>query len=77
MDGSAYIWGFLVPAITLLFSGFYLAAQANGAIKVSAGLQVDMKIRNKMLKKRGLQIGLFVKVLISSTLFCYVIFWNK
>lgn len=62
MDGTGYTWGFLVPAIMLLFCGFYLAAQGNGAIQLSAGLQVDMRIRNKMLRKRGLQIGLFTKV---------------
>lgn len=64
MKGSAYIWGFLIPAIILLLIGFYLAAQGGGAIKMSAGLQIDAKIRNKMIKKRGLQIGLFFKVLI-------------
>lgn len=62
MDGTGYIWGFLVPAVILLFAGYYLAAQANGAIKLSAGLQVDLKVKNKMMRKRGLQIGLFVKV---------------
>uniref|UniRef100_A0A336M3Q6 CSON009896 protein n=1 Tax=Culicoides sonorensis TaxID=179676 RepID=A0A336M3Q6_CULSO len=68
MDGTGYIWGFLVPAVILLFSGYYLAAQANGAIKISAGLQVDLKVKNKMIRKRGLQIGLFVKLLIVLTI---------
>lgn len=64
MKGSAYIWGFLIPAIILLLIGFYLAGQGGGAIKMSAGLQIDAKIRNKMIKKRGLQIGLFFKLLV-------------
>lgn len=64
MEGSAFVWGFLVPAIVLLLLGLWLAAQGSGAAKVSAGLQVDTKVRNKMLKKRGLQIGLFIKLLI-------------
>jgi hypothetical protein len=62
MDGSAYIWGFLVPAVVLLFVGFYLAANGANAIKVGAALQIDSRTRNKMVKKRGLQIGLFIRV---------------
>lgn len=69
MDGSAYVWGFLTPASILIFCGFYLAAQCNGTIKIAAGLQIDMRTRNKMIKKRGLQIGLFIKVI---SLFCRV-----
>lgn len=63
MDGAAYVFGFLVPASVLIFCGYYLAAQCNGTIKISAGLQIDMRTRNKMIKKRGLQIGLFIKVI--------------
>uniref|UniRef100_A0A182YQK6 Uncharacterized protein n=3 Tax=Anopheles stephensi TaxID=30069 RepID=A0A182YQK6_ANOST len=64
MEGSAYIWGFLVPAIVLLFSGFYLACQGEEVIKIAAALQVDSRAKNKLVKKRGLQIGLFFKILI-------------
>ncbi|ETN67020.1 juvenile hormone esterase [Anopheles darlingi] len=64
MEGSAYIWGFLVPSIALLFCGFYLACQGGGAIKIAAALQVDSRAKNKLVKKRGLQIGLFFKILI-------------
>ncbi|XP_055638046.1 latrophilin-like protein LAT-2 isoform X2 [Toxorhynchites rutilus septentrionalis] len=64
MEGSAYIWGFLVPAVVLLFAGFYLACQGGGAVKIAAALQVDSRAKNKMVKKRGLQIGLFFKILI-------------
>lgn len=62
MEGSAYTWGFFVPALILLFCGYYLAIQSGDAIKVSAALQIDSKIRNKMVKKRGIQIGLLIKV---------------
>lgn len=62
MEGSAYVWGFLMPAIVLLFSGFYLACQGEGAIKIAAALQIDSRTKNKLIKKRGLQIGLFFKV---------------
>lgn len=62
MEGSAYTWGFFVPALILLFGGYYLAIQSGDAIKVSAALQIDSKIRNKMVKKRGIQIGLLIKV---------------
>lgn len=70
MHGSSYIWGFLVPASILLFVGFYLSAQLSGAVKLTAALQVDQRARNKIIKRRGLQIGLFFKVSreISSTL---------
>ncbi|XP_058824791.1 latrophilin-like protein LAT-2 [Topomyia yanbarensis] len=64
MEGSAYVWGFLVPAIVLLFAGFYLACQGGGAVKIAAALQVDSRTKNKLVKKRGLQIGLFFKILI-------------
>uniref|UniRef100_A0A182NR35 G-protein coupled receptors family 2 profile 2 domain-containing protein n=1 Tax=Anopheles dirus TaxID=7168 RepID=A0A182NR35_9DIPT len=64
MEGSAYIWGFLIPAIILLFTGFYLACQGEGAIKIAAALQVDSRAKNKLIKKRGLQIGLFFKILV-------------
>lgn len=62
MEGSSYIWGFLVPGTILLFVGFYLTSQGSSTVKLTAALQVDERTRNKMIKKRGLQIGLFVKV---------------
>ncbi|XP_053670415.1 adhesion G protein-coupled receptor L1-like [Anopheles nili] len=64
MEGSAYVWGFLMPAVMLLFSGFYLACQGGGAIKIAAALQIDSRSKNKLVKKRGLQIGLFFKILV-------------
>ncbi|XP_053695644.1 cadherin EGF LAG seven-pass G-type receptor 1-like [Sabethes cyaneus] len=64
MEGPAYVWGFLVPAVVLLFAGFYLACQGGGAVKIAAALQVDSRAKNKLVKKRGLQIGLFFKILI-------------
>lgn len=62
MHGSSYVWGSLVPASILLFVGFYLSAQLTGAVKLTAALQVDQRSRNKIIKRRGLQIGLFFKV---------------
>lgn len=62
MHGSSYIWGFLVPASILLFVGFYLSAQLSGSVKLTAALQIDQRARNKIIKRRGLQIGLFFKV---------------
>jgi hypothetical protein len=62
MHGSSYVWGFLVPASILLFVGFYLSAQLSGAVKLTAALQIDQRARNKIIKRRGLQIGLFFKV---------------
>ncbi|CAO1422336.1 unnamed protein product [Diamesa hyperborea] len=67
MEGSSYIWGFLVPACILLFAGFYLSAQGAGAVKLTAALQIDQRARNKIIKRRGLQIGLFFKLLIVLT----------
>ncbi|CRK89386.1 CLUMA_CG003140, isoform A [Clunio marinus] len=64
MHGSSYIWGFLVPASILLFVGFYLSAQLSGAVKLTAALQIDQRARNKIIKRRGLQIGLFFKLLL-------------
>jgi hypothetical protein len=62
MHGSSYIWGFLVPAGILLFVGFYLSAQLSGAVKLTAALQIDQRARNKIIRRRGLQVGLFFKV---------------
>ncbi|XP_059619649.1 latrophilin-like protein LAT-2 [Phlebotomus argentipes] len=64
MDGSAYKWGFLAPAVILLLCGFWLAIQGGGTVKLTASLQIDSRARNKMIKRRGLQIGLFLKLLI-------------
>lgn len=64
VDGPAYLWGFLIPGSVLLLLGLWLAYQASEALKFSASLQIDSRIRNKLLKRRGLQIGLFIKLLI-------------
>lgn len=64
MEGPAYLWGFLIPGSVLLLLGLWLAFQASDAVKFSASLQVDSRTRNKLLKRRGLQIGLFIKLLI-------------
>lgn len=62
MHGSSYLWGYLVPASILLFVGFYISAQLSGAVKLTAAIQIDQRARNKIIKRRGLQIGLFFKV---------------
>lgn len=64
MEGPAYLWGFLIPGSVLLLLGLWLAFQASDAVKFSASLQVDTRTRNKLLKRRGLQTGLFIKLLI-------------
>ncbi|KAG5674120.1 hypothetical protein PVAND_004105 [Polypedilum vanderplanki] len=68
MHGSSYIWGFLVPASILLFVGFYLSAQLSGAVKLTAALQIDQRARNKIIRRRGLQVGLFFKLLLILTM---------
>lgn len=64
MKGSGYIWGFLVPSALLLFIGFYLAIVAKKIANISAGMQIDSRIRNKLAKRRGLQINLFIRVIV-------------
>lgn len=71
MHGSSYIWGFLVPASILLFMGFFLSVQLSGAIKLTAALQVDLRSRNKIIKRRGLQISLFFKVSLTCKISIY------
>lgn len=66
MHGSSYIWGYLVPASILLFVGFYISAQLSGAVKLTAAIQIDQRARSKIIKRRGLQIGLFFKVRLST-----------
>lgn len=62
MKGSSYIWGFLAPSILLLFISFYLAYQGKKVAQISVGLQVDTRIKNKLAKRRNLQINLFIRV---------------
>ncbi|XP_055913599.1 adhesion G protein-coupled receptor E3-like [Eupeodes corollae] len=69
MEGQAYIWAYMVPAIFILFIGFHLAYQAKHTAKISAQMQVDVKTRRKLIKRRLLQCGLFIKIL---TLFTIV-----
>ncbi|XP_037918354.1 adhesion G protein-coupled receptor E4-like [Hermetia illucens] len=63
MEGKAYIWAYMIPAIILLLFGYHLAFQARNTAKVSAQMQVDSKCRNKLIKRRMLQSGLFIKIL--------------
>lgn len=64
MKGPAYVFGFLLPASILLFLGFYLALSAKNIAKISAGIQIDSRVKNKLTKRRGLQINLFIRVII-------------
>lgn len=62
MKGSGYIFGFLIPSSILLFVGLYMAFTARKIAKISAGMQIDSRVRNKLEKRRGLQINLFIRV---------------
>lgn len=68
MDGQAYIWAYMVPATLVLFNGFHLAYQAKQTAKVSAQMQVDVKTRRKLIKRRLLQCGLFIRILFLFTI---------
>ncbi|XP_055846169.1 adhesion G protein-coupled receptor L4-like [Episyrphus balteatus] len=68
MDGQAYIWAYMVPAIFILFIGFHLAYQAKHTAKISAQMQVDVKTRRKLIKRRLLQCGLFIRILFLFTI---------
>lgn len=62
MKGSAYTWAFLLPASVLWCTALYLAWTAKKVAKISAGMQVDARVRSKLAKRRCLQINLFVRV---------------
>lgn len=62
MKGSGYIFGFLIPSSILLFVGLYMAFTAKKIAKISAGMQIDSRVRSKLEKRRGLQINLFIRV---------------
>lgn len=62
LQGSSYIWGYLVPASILLFLGFYLFTQLSGSVKLTAAIQVNQSTRKKIINRRGLQTRLFLKV---------------
>ena len=64
MGGPAYLWGLLLPASVLLLLGLWLAFQAREALRLSTNLQVDTRTRNKVLRRRGLQVGLFLRLLL-------------
>lgn len=62
MSGPTYTFCFLIPASLMLCAGFYLACFARKIAKVSAGLQVDARVRSKLMKRRNLQTSLFLRV---------------
>ncbi len=39
-----------------------MAFTAKKIAKISAGMQIDSRVRNKLEKRRGLQINLFIRV---------------
>lgn len=62
MKGSAYTWGFLLPASVLWCTALWLSCHAKEVAKIAAGMQVDARVRSKLAKRRNLQINLFVRV---------------
>uniref|UniRef100_A0AAG5D469 G-protein coupled receptors family 2 profile 2 domain-containing protein n=1 Tax=Anopheles atroparvus TaxID=41427 RepID=A0AAG5D469_ANOAO len=56
-----------IPVSTIILNqiwGRHCSIIGGGAIKIAAALQVDSRAKNKLVKKRGLQIELFFKILV-------------
>lgn len=73
MRGPAYTFCYLIPAGLILCMGFYLACFARKIAKVSAGMQIDARVRTKMVKRRNLQTSLFLRVSFILFVFFYII----
>lgn len=62
LDNNAYMYGFLVPCCLLVLSTFSYLVRAAVVARYVTSMQVDKRARDKMRRKRTLQLFLFTKV---------------
>ncbi|GLV37733.1 hypothetical protein CBL_06566 [Carabus blaptoides fortunei] len=64
LDKNAYIYGLLVPATVLVLTTFSYVIRAAVVARYVTSMQIDKRVRDKMRRKRTLQIVLFTKITI-------------
>nr|CAD7431485.1 unnamed protein product [Timema monikensis] len=62
LDENAFLYGFVIPTLCLLVMIVLYLARSAVVIRYTVSMQVDKKVRDKMRRKRNLQLCLFVKV---------------
>jgi hypothetical protein len=62
LDHDAFIFGFVLPVLGLLAAVIVFLARSAVAARFTVSLQVDRRARDKMRRKRHLQLFLFLKV---------------
>ncbi|GLV37735.1 hypothetical protein CBL_06564 [Carabus blaptoides fortunei] len=62
LDNNAYMYGFLVPCCLLVLSTFSYLVRAAVVARYVTSMQVDKRARDKMRRKRALQLFLFTKL---------------
>nr|CAD7405251.1 unnamed protein product [Timema cristinae] len=61
LDENAFLYGFVIPTLCLLVMIVLYLARSAVVIRYTVSMQVDKKVRDKMRRKRNLQLCLFVK----------------
>ncbi|XP_068084391.1 probable G-protein coupled receptor Mth-like 3 [Anabrus simplex] len=62
LDHDAYMYAFILPVLCLLLFDVVYLAKSAVVIRYTVSMQVDKRVRDKMRRKRRLQLCLFVKV---------------
>lgn len=63
LDTSAYVYGLLIPSAILVLATFSYLVRAAVVARYVASMQIDRRTRDKMRRKRTLQLLLFTKVI--------------
>lgn len=63
LDRSAYIYGLLIPSTILVLVTLTYLVRAAVVARYVASMQIDRRTRDKMRRKRSLQLFLFTKVI--------------
>jgi hypothetical protein len=62
LDHDAFVFGFLLPVVALLVAVVVFLARGAVVARFTVSMQVTRRARDKMRRKRHLQIFLFLKV---------------
>ncbi|KAJ9583837.1 hypothetical protein L9F63_021813 [Diploptera punctata] len=62
LDHDAFMYGFVVPVLVLLLADAVFLARSAAVARFIISMQVDRRTREKMRRKRRLQLYLFLKV---------------
>jgi hypothetical protein len=62
LDHDAFVFGFVLPVLVLLVVVIVFLARSAVAARFTVSMQVDRRAREKMRRKRHLQLFLFLKV---------------